>query len=85
MRGAPARYGYAQKLKAKEKRKKKRIFFRWIVLTMSRYGAFFSFFFLLLTVEFTISTIVAVLRVSLKVIKMNELAMVKRATWRQRA
>lgn len=45
MRGAPARYGYAQKLKAKEKRKKKRIFFRWIVLTMSRYGAFFSFFF----------------------------------------
>lgn len=41
---------------------------------------FLFFLFLLLTVEFTISTIVAVPRVSLKVIKMNELAMVKRAT-----
>lgn len=47
-----------------------------------RYLLFFLF---LLFIEFTISTIVVVPRVSLKVIKMNELAMVKPATWRQRA
>lgn len=48
-----------------------------------RYLLFFLF--LLFMIEFTISTIVVVPRVSLKVIKMNELAMVKPATWRQRA
>lgn len=48
-----------------------------------RYLLFFLF--LLFMIEFTISTIVVVPRVSLKVIKMNELAMVKPTTWRQRA
>lgn len=71
--------------KIESERKKKRMVFLMDRVNNVAIRYLLFFLFLLFMIEFTISTIVVVPRVSLKVIKMNELAMVKPATWRQRA